>query len=164
MFRRNLGWYEEDCEAAIVEYFLNLHFDLEHRLDENAHIENEKILKNYFPEEWERHTGKKLDPSESTTLRRKIFDKETVNKYVCFSCHGLDSFVLAWCRRKSDGAEKQFLVRTKRYRERDPFHVVDENIDLEVTNEDVRKMVDAYELSSVLASSIVSVPTSVQSY
>ena len=60
--RRASGWYEEDCDWAIVARFFP---EVHAKLGPKAVATAEGVLKGYYPDEWERLTGLRLKPGES---------------------------------------------------------------------------------------------------
>lgn len=66
-WRKKGGWYEEDCEYAIV-YF---HFAEELKLTDVQRQVADKTLRDYFPDEYTAVTGTKLQLEESLTLRER---------------------------------------------------------------------------------------------
>lgn len=101
--RRPSGWYEEDCEAAIV---LWAHPDLsQHSFDAEASV------KQWFPDEYEQATGREVLPGESTVRDEALFEQAHVNDWILSAARSeSDGEVHVWLRRPSDGAERQVRV------------------------------------------------------
>ncbi len=58
-FRRNNGWYEEDCDASIIVFFFPNIFNEEQRK------QAESVLKNYHWQKYEKHFNVILPIEES---------------------------------------------------------------------------------------------------
>lgn len=122
-WRNDSGWYEEDCEWAIVAF----HFQgvFEEHLDSAI-----KILKDWYPEKFERVSGCQVQPHESFKLRRKAFEAENINNFVGSTAYGdWDSrvpkdHVGVVMKRKCDGAEKFIIVTKEHYDGRGEFGLV----------------------------------------
>jgi hypothetical protein len=78
-FRNADGWYEEDCEWAKVAFTFPYAFKPSHVLAAK------ETLVNWLPHEYEVVTGIKVNPVESSTLRKEIWENEHKNhlKVVC---------------------------------------------------------------------------------
>lgn len=128
------GWYEEDCEWAIVAVtFPNL-FKAEHVIA--AH----RVAKDYYPDEYEKVFQVALLPAESYGRREQIFRAETVDKLVVTSAWGSgqshggrepvpDGMVGVLARPGGRGGTDHhwLLVPSAEYREHGPFgFVIDE--------------------------------------
>jgi len=70
-FRRADGWYEEDCDAYIVVYFLPLPEFADKK------VAAEKSLKSWNWQEWEAWTGRPLAPGESSMKDRDVANRQT---------------------------------------------------------------------------------------
>lgn len=76
------GWYEEDCEAALVVVGFPQHFKPEQ-------VENAiKEVKNWFPDKYEGWTGTVLPVEESYTKRNRKFEADNADNYVVISAWG----------------------------------------------------------------------------
>lgn len=73
------GWYEEDVEANIVVLVFPEAFSEGQR--NYAH----RSIRDYYPHEYARLTGKGVDPAESRTLRREAAEIALCNRLVVFS-------------------------------------------------------------------------------
>ena len=82
VFRRKNGWYEEDCEAALVIITFPEHFKQE--VVDAAH----KSAKNWYPDEYEKHFGVVIPLAESSTKSSRAFDAENHDKFVVTSAWG----------------------------------------------------------------------------
>lgn len=135
VFRRPGGWYEEDCEyALVVLIFPELFSEKE---VEAAH----KSAKNWFPDEYEKHFGVVIPLNESGKKRERAFKAETQDKFVVRAAWG-DYHknvpagmvgVLAKC--ESTQEEKSFLVPGTEYAQRSPCgFVIDPAIHQEISS------------------------------
>ena len=103
--RQRGGWYEEDCDWAIVATVFPDCFDAQAR--EMA----EKTIRNWLPDEWERFYGRKLQPGESRMLEERLFYAAHQNDFIGISAVG------DW----ADGVPKGFVrVTATRGGARDP--------------------------------------------
>lgn len=75
-WRRKGGWYEEDCEWAIVALTFPEMFTEEEI--ESAHT----ICKNYFPDEYTTATGNPVSVADSYVLQRRIREKRQLTEFV----------------------------------------------------------------------------------
>jgi hypothetical protein len=66
------GWYEEDCDWAIVATCFPSAFTV----DERKHAE--AALRNWYPNAWERFNGRLLEPGESSTKDEQARIAKTV--------------------------------------------------------------------------------------
>jgi hypothetical protein len=78
-FRREDGWYEEDCDAAIPMFFMPLLFKPEEVL--NARLS----LRNWHWREWESHFGDIVPLSESPCKAEALFIQEHANDLLVIS-------------------------------------------------------------------------------
>lgn len=124
-FRRNDGWYEEDCEGAKVIYAFPHLFSLETQL---GAID---MLKNYFPDEYEEVTGEIIPLHESRAKAERVFKSQNKDNLVVIAAVGSgrncpEGFVLCLAtkggERGVDG--KYFLVPEGDYRARGEFGFV----------------------------------------
>lgn len=135
VFRRKGGWYEEDCEYALVvlifpELFSEREVELSH-----------KSAKNWFPDEYEKHFGVVIPLAESSHKRERAFKKETADKFVVCAAWG-DYHqnvpkgmvgVLARCENTKE--EKFFLVPGTEYAQRfDYGFVIDPAVHQEISS------------------------------
>ena len=76
------GWYEEDCEWAIVALFFPAAFDLKEVL--NA----ENTIKNWMPDIWEKKNNCVLPIEESHAKQEKDFENRNIGNYLVRSAAG----------------------------------------------------------------------------
>lgn len=126
-FRRKAGWYEEDCEAAIVIFFFPTFFSEKERQEAIA------SMMNYEWEAWEKHFNVTLKPGQSPGKDRHLFDIENAGNFVGKAAWGswhedVPTGMVGVCaRRQTDGAEKYFLVPSDEYDQRRFGFVIDES-------------------------------------
>jgi len=127
-WREKGGWYEEDCDWAIVAItFPNL-FSEEHRLI--AH----NCAKNWFPDEYEQVLGVALLPAESLKRREDLFYAAHADRWITTSAFGAGQKygrhvpvpegmvgVFAMRGRRAAGGEAAFLVPDAEYKRPYPF-------------------------------------------
>ncbi|WP_458683618.1 DUF7007 domain-containing protein [Prescottella equi] len=126
-------WFEEDCEAALVAVAFADDLSLDEKARENA----ARSVANYFPTQWEAHFGRTLEPGQSYTRDRELFEAANADRMVVGSASGdwadgvPEGMVGVTARRRSDGAQGRFLVDRDRYRSAaGQFgYVVDEAVD-----------------------------------
>lgn len=71
--------YEEDCQWAIVVYFFPQYFPAKDVL------ESAKTLREWYPDIYERATGKTVTPEESHVVRERVFKEKNANNWVVIS-------------------------------------------------------------------------------
>jgi hypothetical protein len=81
-WRDSKGWYEEDCDYAIVVFTFPEYFD------ENMRKGARASLKDYNPDAYMIVTGEIINPSESYTLRKREAQRKYANSYVTVSAYG----------------------------------------------------------------------------
>ncbi|HUV68843.1 MAG TPA: hypothetical protein VMW15_04220 [Terracidiphilus sp.] len=81
-FRRNNGWYEEDCEWAMVV------ISFPSRFSEKETVDASGTLQNWFPDLYERHFAVRLLPGESYKRDQALFDEENKDKLVATCAWG----------------------------------------------------------------------------
>ncbi|MGI8546722.1 MAG: DUF7007 domain-containing protein [Gemmatimonadaceae bacterium] len=122
--RISTGFFEEDCEAALVIVAFPDRFTAEQ-------VESAtRSVKDWFPERYTKWTGKALELAESFKLRRRVFEERTADSYVARAAWGdwhqdvptAMVGVLAFCR--STNAEAGFLVPKEEYSPRGEFSFV----------------------------------------
>jgi hypothetical protein len=120
--RNEDGWYEEDCEWAKVAVVFPPFFKGPER------VSAEKVLKHWFPDEWEVFYGKVLKPGESCTRDEEEFRKNHNDSLLVTSAYG------SWAdwvpagfvgcvahvggrdrHGKANGLERVFLVPAEKY-------------------------------------------------
>jgi hypothetical protein len=80
-WRNANGWYEEDCEWAIVALTFPQHF----QQVEGMLAEADKSARNYFPDAYEKVTGKTLQAGDSYARDRAVFFAEHHEHWVVVS-------------------------------------------------------------------------------
>jgi len=114
--RRAGGWYEEDCEWAIVALtFPDLFTGYERRCADEA-------ARNTFPDYWEKLRGRQLSPGQSWSRDRAEFDRVHADDWIVISAvisfyHSGMTEVVATRggRRESQREERRFLVPHEEY-------------------------------------------------
>lgn len=124
VFRNPGGWYEEDCEANKVVICFPQHFKPEEV--ESAH----KSVKNWFPDEYEKHFNIIINTDASIVKRERIFRAENVDNFVVIAAWGdwhpkvpKDSVVVL-AKKRSTGESKYFMVNDEEYKNRDVNFVI----------------------------------------
>lgn len=82
VFRSRDGWYEEDCEWALVALIYPHAFDA--KSQESAH----KTVKNWMPDEYEAWSGVTLKPGESRKKDERTFLQAHANDWIAGSAYG----------------------------------------------------------------------------
>lgn len=127
--RRAGGWYEEDCEYRIVqatfpEEFCGQNANVpEHYKSltpEQVEAEALERVREYYPHEYEKATGEKVRPEDSSQVRRELFYEEHENDFVSTSAimSEREGYVSIKARRASDGATQNFLLKREDYKAR----------------------------------------------
>lgn len=124
------GWYEEDCEWAIVALtFPDVFSVYERRCAE-------EIAKNTFPAFWEKLHGRRLEPGESRSKDRSSFDRTHANDWIVISAiasshHAgmIEVIATQGGKREFSQDEQRFLVPDTEYSKRSNFGFV---IDLQL--------------------------------
>lgn len=110
-------WFEEDCEAALVLWA----FADDCGLTGDRLGRVEKSVRDWFPDKWEKHTGRTLNRGESATRDKEMFTASNECNYVVTAawCAGQNDVpegkVGVLARRASDQDERYFLVAATRY-------------------------------------------------
>jgi len=130
LLRKDMPWYEEDCEWAIVAItFPDLFTGYERSLAE-------KTIRNTWPDAWEAIRSCKLAEGESWAKDRRAFDERHSSDYVVTSAIFFDKnpgmtevvAVVAGYRgagdRKAGDNERRFLVPSDEYARRGRFGFV----------------------------------------
>ena len=116
--RNEDGWYEEDCEWCKIAVIFHEYF-----LKEYASALS--TLKNWYPDEYQKHFGVSLRTNESHTLERRAFIKDSTNKYVVVSAIRADNGIVRCHAVKggrlkngqyASGDHKTFLVPEAEYK------------------------------------------------
>lgn len=91
-WRKKGGWYEEDCEYAIVWYtfpeaIVNTR---EHKPMTRDEVISESVytLKNSYPDEYETVTGEKVTAEESRKVAEREFLAKHANDYIVVCAYG----------------------------------------------------------------------------
>lgn len=133
VLRKQDGWYEEDAEWSKVVLGFSRYFSEE---------EKEKALstlKNYFPDCYEKWSGKKLLPGESLFRDEKTFlmnHKHDWLVHSAFTSEEYPGFVRVYASLGGERTtEKQFLVPSDEYGNRTFQFVIDLARHKEVTRE-----------------------------
>lgn len=125
LLRKDIPWYEEDCEWAIVAIsFPDLFTGHERSLAE-------KTIRNTWPEAWENIRGCSLAEGESWAKDQRAFDDRHAADFVVMSAIRSDQHpgmteVLAVVGgdRRRNGDERRFLVPSDEYTGRSRFGFV----------------------------------------
>lgn len=76
------GWYEEDCEAALVVVGHRDHFS-------GAEVDAAtSVVRNWFPDRFEAHFGVKLTAADSTVVAQRAFDDKHSEDLVTIAAWG----------------------------------------------------------------------------
>ena len=135
--RRSGGWYEEDCEwclpFVVFEADLLSSSDLD-TCSSKAIMEGQHIstMKNWYPDEYEQHTGRTLQPGESMKKDERSFYQENAGQLCVNCCYGdwkegvPTGFVLvhtftinadaSWYGRQN-GSGRSFLIPAEEYKQ-----------------------------------------------
>lgn len=76
------GWYEEDCEAALVVVGLPQYFS-----DEQV-VRATESVKNWFPDKFEEWTGIEIPVEQSLVKKNRKFEADNADNYVVISAWG----------------------------------------------------------------------------
>lgn len=125
LLRKDIPWYEEDCEWAIVALsFPELFTGYERSIAE-------KIIRNTWPDEWEGIHGSKLTEGESWIMDRRAFDQRHAADHVVISAIFSDQHpemtevvAVVGGNRRTDEDERRFLVPRDEYAGRGRFGFV----------------------------------------
>lgn len=123
--RSSGGWYEEDCEWAIVALtFPDLFTGYEQRCADDT-------ARNTFPNYWEKLRGRRLSSGESWSKDRAEFDRLHVDDWIVISAiistyhSGMTEVVAAQGgKRDVQRGERRFLIPHDEYGQRDRFGFV----------------------------------------
>lgn len=122
VWRRAGGWYEEDCEWAIVALTFPDEVFPEPESQDRAH----KYGKHWFPDEYSKVTGTEVLVEESLVLHQRAFDERTKDKFVGVAAFGSweksvpEGMVGVVLRHQGTGVEKNVLVTQDAYDKRGP--------------------------------------------
>ncbi len=123
--RKDQGWYEEDCEWALVVVSLPEFFP------EKTVLEAKNTFRNWFPKEYEQFYGVTLAPGESYINDHNNFDKAHENDMVVVSALGTDNHMVI-CMATKGGKRsheewnhpKWYLITSEKYSTRKGFSYV----------------------------------------
>ncbi|MGI2036119.1 DUF7007 domain-containing protein [Rhizobium panacihumi] len=124
------GWYEEDCEWAIIALtFPDVFTGYERRCAD-------QIAKDTFPAFWEKLRGRQLEPGESRSKDRATFERNHAGDWIVISAitsshhTGMTEVVATrGGRREFSQQERRFLIPDVEYSKRGSFGFV---IDLQL--------------------------------
>ncbi|TCM51071.1 hypothetical protein C8J36_11078 [Rhizobium sp. PP-F2F-G48] len=116
VLRSSSGWYEHDCEWAIVALaFPDLFTTQERQLAD-------RTVRDRWPDAWERLSGRTLQPGESTVKDRRAFERAHAGDWIVISAIRSDHVpgmteVIATIggKRTSNVHERRFLVPFDEY-------------------------------------------------
>lgn len=125
--RRDSGWYEEDCEWAIVAItFTDLFTTFERRLADDA-------IRNWWPDAWEAIHGQHLLPGESRERDRESFERAHDKDWIVISAIrsnqqiGFTEVIATRGGARGEGSERRrFLLPSKEYHAGPFGFIVDE--------------------------------------
>lgn len=83
-WRQKGGWYEEDVHICVVAYTFPVVGELLGILPRTV----ECVLKNYYPHQWVRATGRGVTAAESRVLREEAFTLASQGKWVSSAAWG----------------------------------------------------------------------------
>jgi hypothetical protein len=117
--------YEEDQAWAIIA------FTFPHLFTQRERRFADKIIKNDFPDQWERHTGQKLGPGESLSRDQAAFNLENKNNQIVVSAQTSQKYAGYILCNATEGGDRdaevtQFLVPRAEYRVEQFGFVIDE--------------------------------------
>lgn len=129
--RNEDGWYEEDCEWAIVACVFPTEYAESYKVTQPGLFEIAKdTLRHYMPDMFERFYGEEVKPGQSTTRDEENFHKDHADDYIVISAIGDGDIVkcIATKGGKCDYSIAQtFIVPADEYRIRSSFgFVIDE--------------------------------------
>ncbi|MFA7416577.1 MAG: hypothetical protein WC048_19085 [Rhizobium sp.] len=125
MLRKDLPWYEEDAEWAIVALtFPELFTAYERKCADET-------IRGSWPDAWEKIFGRELRPGESRTKDRREFERQHAGDWIVISAilsnhhPGMTEVVATIGGARSDRAdERRFLVPSAEYTDRGSFGFV----------------------------------------
>jgi len=120
-YRRDGGWYEEDCEWTIPALIFSEQFE---KYKESV----ERICKNYYPEFFTQITGIELTIDDSYILGKRDFEAKTIHEFVVTAAWGNwhkevpNGFVGVLAKRAMQ--KKYFFVPENEYKTRNEYGFV----------------------------------------
>ncbi|MBB4200580.1 hypothetical protein CCR94_18165 [Rhodoblastus sphagnicola] len=115
-WRREDGWYEEDCDWAIVAMTFPDLFDAEH-------VESARnTAKAWHPHAYMAVTGETLEPKDSFVLQRQLFAKKHADDWVVVAAlssktrPGMVDCIAIKGGQGSHGPERRFLIPSEEYK------------------------------------------------
>ena len=135
-WRKSGGWYEEDCEWAIVALTFPEVFPAEHNGTDLVALTHQ-TAKNYYPDEYAAAMGTTVQVQDSYTLRKREFHRTHARSLIVTSAMGdwaewvPAGMVGVWARPGGreggsvlDGLGGYYLVPAPEYRSRSEFGFV----------------------------------------
>ena len=111
--RNSSGWYEEDTERRLVEFY---HFDAI-RPNVTATERSERLaeldegIRDWYPAQWEKVHGRELEPGESHVKDEQTWRDENADHYVVVAQQTIeDGLLLVTAERRSTGDRDQFVL------------------------------------------------------
>ncbi|MGQ7794504.1 DUF7007 domain-containing protein [Faunimonas sp. B44] len=111
--RKKGGWYEEDCEWALVALVFP------HAFKPSALRYAEESARNWHPDEYEQFRQVVLQPGESRVKDERAFIERHKNDWVVASAMAVTDGVKCWAKRGDE--TRTYLVPEDEYRQRAPF-------------------------------------------
>lgn len=115
-WRKKSGWYEEDVEWAIAA------FTFPNAFSESDRKQAEFTVKDYYPDEYTKITGKELSLDESRVLRERKALKDAEGKWSTVCAYGewhpkVPTGMVGVCTKVNrQGPSKYFLVPANEYK------------------------------------------------
>lgn len=116
VLRRKGGWYEEDCEYALVI------FGLPHLFKPEEVEKAKQTVKSWFPDEYEAHTGETIPAGESYIKDERQFAVDNADKWVVTAAwgdwhgqvpKGMVGVVASKGGNRTPGTERRYYLVTK---------------------------------------------------
>ena len=115
-WRKQGGWYEEDCEHYFVRATFPEPFVRGDDTTESVAAGAEERIRYWYPDQWEAQTGQAVLPGQSDERDRQLEARANADNFVT---HGAwpaeEGMVRVVARRASTGEERQFLVPKAEY-------------------------------------------------
>ena len=125
------GWYEEDIRWSLPVLVFAAEFADQPKLVQAAH----ETAKNWHPVWYERFTGHAVPLAESSTLRRRAFERANEDNWIGRSARSIDGgevrvVAVRGCNRQVGDPERTYIVAGDRYDARSPYgYIIDESLD-----------------------------------